>query len=144
MIKTFRGMLADNAQERIHLGTNKGMVGYRILKFQIMSETPYDQNAAEHIVKIYKKEQSTVDGVVNFSSSILLGVAIINNNTTGYSYPSIPTIIFDQETFNQDIFVTHSDVVNAVPCNYYIELEQIMLSTDEASVASLKDIKVNA
>lgn len=134
----------DGGQDMIPLSSKDGSVGYRIIKFQIMSETPYDQNAAEHVVKIYKKQQTTIDGVVNFSSSILLGVAIINNNTTGYSYPSIPTIIFDQETFNQDIFVTHSDMVNAVPCNYYLELEQIKLSENENTVATLKDIRANA
>ena len=51
-------------------------------------------------------------------------------------------VIFDNEKFNQDIFVTNVDVVgNSAPINYYIELEQIKLSLDENTVATLKDIR---
>ncbi len=146
MIKTFRGLIADNAQDTIVLHTNDGSTGYRIVKLQIIPNTPYDQNAAEHVLKIYKVNQnppsgSLIDGVVDFSDNTLLGVAIINNNTTGYQYPSIPTIIFDTEVFNQDIFITHIDMVNAVACNYYLELEQVKLDMMENTVATLKDIR---
>ena len=143
IIKTFRGILADGQQNKIRLSTKKGKIGYSIKKFQIMSKTPYDQNAAEHITKVYKITQGTIDGVVDFADGSLLGVAIINNNTTGYQYPSIPTIIFDQEVFNQDIFITHVDAVNAVPCNYYLELEVTSLSDNAASVSTLRDIRLN-
>ena len=37
VVKTFRGLLADGAQERIKLQTSTGKVGYRIVKFQVMS-----------------------------------------------------------------------------------------------------------
>ncbi len=146
MIKTFRGLIADGAKDTIVLHTNDGSVGYRIVKFEIISNTPYDQNAAEHVTKIYKVSQTTatmpgVTGTVDFSDNTLLATAIINNNTTGYQYPSIPTIIFDQEIFNQDIYVTHIDMVNAVPCNYYIELEQFKLDLSASTVATLKDIR---
>jgi len=141
MIKTFRGLIADGLQDTIVLHTNDGSTGYRIAKLQIMSNTPYDQNAAEHVLKVYKVSQTTVDGVVDFSNQTLLGVAIINNNTTGYQYPSVPTIIFDTEIFNQDIYITHVDAVNAVPCNYYLELEQFKLDINEMTVATLKNIR---
>jgi len=144
MIKTFRGLLTDSSpgnQNQIRLSTIKGKVGYKIIKLEIMSETPYDQNAAEHIVKIYKDEQTTIDGVVDFTDSNLLGVAIINNNTTGYTYPSLPTIIFDTEIFNQDIFISHTDKVNAVSANYYLELEVIPLDDAGAEYTTLKDMR---
>ena len=143
MIKTFRGLLTDGEQEKIRLSTKKGKIGYRILKFQIMSDTPYDQNAAEHVTKLFKVPQNSVDGKVDFSDGNLLGVAIINNNTTGYQYPSVPTIIFDQEIFNQDIYITHIDLVNAVACNYYLELETINMTDNAAAVSTLRDIRLN-
>ena len=147
VVKTFRGLLTDSSpgnQDRIRLQTIKGKVGYRITKFQIMSDTPYDANAAEHIVKIYKSEQTTIDAVVNFTDSDLLGVAIINNNTSGYNYPSVPTIIFDTEVFNQDIYITHKEVLNAVNCNYYMELELIPLASDEAAITTVKAMRGTA
>jgi len=144
VVKTFRGLLTDsspNNQNQIRLSTIKGKVGYRIIKLEIMSETPYDQNAAEHVVKIYTEEQTTIDGVVDFTNSTLLGVAIINNNTTGYTYPSLPTIIFDRQIFNQDIFITHTDKVNAVSANYYLELEIIPLDDKGAEYTTVKDLR---
>lgn len=143
MIKTFRGILADGGQDKIRLSTKKGKMGYRIIKFQIMSDTPYAENAAEHVTKLFKITQTTVTGQVDFSDGNLLGVAIINNNTTGYQYPSIPTIIFDQEIFNQDIYITHIDMVNAVNCNYYLELETMPLTDNAAVVSTLRDIRLN-
>ena len=38
MIKSYRGLIADGAQDRIPLHTNDGKTGYKIVKFQIMGE----------------------------------------------------------------------------------------------------------
>ena len=140
-IKTFRGLMADDTQDTIVLHTNDGSTGYRIVKFEIMTKEPYAGATAEHVIKVYKTQQSTIDGVVDFSNQTLLGVAIINNHTTGYQYPTIPTVIFDQEIFNQDIYVTHKDMDAGVACNYYLELEQVKLDLSESTVATLKDIR---
>jgi len=141
-IKTFRGLLGDDAQERIRLETLDGKTGYRIKKFQIITEQPMAGTSAEHVVKVYSIQQTAIDGVVNFSEQTLLGVAAINNDLTGYRYGMIDTIIFDGVTFNQDIFVTHKDVVgNTTPCNYYLELEQIRLDDVEATAVILKNFR---
>jgi len=141
MIKSFRGLLADGAQDTINLHTNDGKTGYRVVKFEIMTKEPYAGATAEHVIKLYKTQQSTIDGVVDFNDTDLLGVAIINNHTTGYQYPTIPTVIFDQEIFNQDIFITHKDMDAGVACNYYIELEQMPLDLNESTVATLQSIR---
>jgi len=142
MIKTFKGILADDAQDRIRLSTIKGKVGYRIVKFQISTTQPFDASIEEHVVKIYNESQSTINGVVNFTDSNLLGVAVVSNNTAGYQYPiSTQPVIFDREIFNQDIFVTHSDVLYATACNYYIELEVIPLDDAGAEYTTLKDMR---
>ena len=76
MIKTFRGLMADGAQERIRLRTNKGDIGYRIRKLNVITNTP-GASADESTVMIWKNEQASVstDTVdINFSNGELLGV----------------------------------------------------------------------
>ena len=136
-IHSFRGLLEDGEQDKIGIQGSVGAVAWRVVKFEIMSNTPYTENAAEHVVKIFREEQSAVTGTVDFTSNELLGVAIINNNTTGYQYPSLPTVIFDNALFSRNIWVTHIDVVNAVSCNYYIELEEVKVGAAGMAQLSL-------
>jgi len=140
VVKTFRGLLADGGQDQVNLTTSKGKVGYQVKKFEIISHKPFTNND-EHIVKLYKNLQTTIDGVVNFSDADLVGVAIVNNSSAGYSNPSIPVIIFDQEIFNQDIYVTHWSDTGSDACNYYLELEVVPLNDAGAQYTTLKDIR---
>jgi hypothetical protein len=73
-----------------------------------------------------------------------LGVALWQKSS-GNAYNPTDSVIFDNEIFNQDIYITQSDVEGATAssCNYYIELEQMDLALDEATVATLKDIRNN-
>ena len=140
MIKTFRGLIADLVQDTIVLHTNDGEMGYRIIKFQIFSNAPGTKES-EHVVKIYKVSQTTIDGLVDFSDNTLLAAAYLETHA-GAAYPDNPqNTIFEQEIFNQDIFVTHQDVNTGDACNYYIELEQFKLDLSESTVATLKDIR---
>ena len=139
MIKSFRGLLGDGGQVTIRLGTNKGEVGYRIVKFQAIANSPGAQSQ-ESVLKIFTYEQATVDGTVDFSNSELLGVVYYRDNNNDI-YPSSNEIIFDHVKFNQDIYLTHSDVAVCQSCNYYLELEQVKLSKDEAAVATIKDMR---
>ena len=50
-------------------------------------------------------------------------------------------VVFDNVVINQDIFVTHTDTNANIPINYYLELEQIALSDNEATVATVKDMR---
>jgi len=125
-VHSFRGLLDDGGQDEINLERSNVTLAYRIIKLQILPETPFDQASAEHVVKIYRENQSgSIDGVVDFADPDLLGVAIINNNTTGYQYPPASNVIFDNVLFSRNIFVTHSELLNTVKCNYYIELEEV-------------------
>tara|TARA_R100001244_G_scaffold126637_1_gene97036 strand:+ start:602 stop:1027 length:426 start_codon:yes stop_codon:yes gene_type:complete len=141
MIKTFRGMIASQGQDTIVLHTNDGSIGYRIVKFQTISNDPAS-TVAEMIVKIYKVSQPVIDEKVDFSDNTLLAVSYgsegSNNN------PPL-NIIFDNDVFNQDIYVTYfDDSGNAIPANYYLELEQFKLDLSESTVATLKDIRNKA
>jgi len=141
-IKTFRGLLTDGAQDTIVLHTNDGSTGYRIVKFQIMPKLP-GSVAAEHVVQIWKIAQSSVptsDPPVDFSDQTLLAAAVVGNSTNNRLLSNME-IIFDNEIFNQDIYVTHTDDNAAEACNYYIELEQVKLDLNENTVATLKDIR---
>jgi len=138
-IKTFRGLIADGAQDTIVLHTNTGSVGYRIVKFQVMQDEP-GQESAEHTLKIYKTSQTVIDNKVDFSDQRLLGVGLWHKHS-GVTYPSDNTVIFDREIFNQDIYITHQDTDGSAPANYYMELEQIKLDLNENTVATLKDIR---
>jgi hypothetical protein len=142
MIKSFRGQIAHGGEETIRLSTNKGLIGYRIKQLQIITTTPYATGNAEHVVKVYSTPGHTVDGVVNMDDPTFLAVAITNDSTSGYQWFTGQQIIFDNVVINQDIFITHAEVHGSTQaCNYYLELEQIKLSVDEAAVATLKDMR---
>jgi len=139
MIKTFRGLMADGVQDTIVLHTNDGAVGYRIKKFEIMTQRP-GTTAYEHVVQIWKTKQVAVDNVVDFSNQTLLAAAFIQDDSAPH-YVASSQVVFDTEIFNQDIYVTHSETNAALACNYYIELEQFSLDLSENTVATLKDIR---
>ena len=142
MIKTFRGLLSDGEEDRIRLSTKKGKIGYKIVKFQIIGNNPGNKDQ-ESVVKIFKVTQSSVTGTIDFSDGNLLGVGywalIATANTEGVGGP----VIFEQEVFNQDIFVTHKDNNTGEECNYYLELEVMPLTDNAAAVSTLRDIRLN-
>jgi hypothetical protein len=144
-IKTFRGQIADTDQDTIVLHTNDGSTGYRIVKLEIMTSEPFAGATSEHVLKVWSKEQTTpyTDFTVDFSDQILLAAAITTNHTTGYANPLPVVVVFDNVIFNQDIYITHTDSSNSQALNYHLELEQIKLSLDENTVATLKDIRNN-
>jgi hypothetical protein len=144
-IISFRGLMADGAQERIPLQTNKGLIGYRIVKFEIMSYTPVTIGTQESVVQIWKTEQtapSTTTVSIDFSNNRLLAAAVWTGSDDP-RYQSAQQVIFDNEKFNQDIYITHTNTDGSEACNYYLELKQMDLALDEATVATLKDIRNN-
>ena len=141
-IKSFRGLLADGGQNTIKLSTNDGSTGYRIVRFEMIAQLP-GSSQAEFIMKIYKTPQTTSDHYIDFSDNILLAAGFLQTQA-GETSPYSQNIIFDNEIFNQDIYITLKDQVGGDFCNYYIELEQIKLDLNENTVATLKDIKNQA
>ena len=142
MIKTFRGLLADGGQDRIRLGTNKGKVGYKIIKFQTFPTEPGEQNI-ESTAKIYKVKQTTVDNTVDFADNTLLAAAYYQDGTD-VNLAGSESVIFDNEIFNQDIYITAFDSASDQKTNYYIELEVIPLTDHAAEYTTIKDIRSNS
>ena len=141
-IITFRGKLDMGVEEKIHLSTNDGLTGYRINKFQIIGNTPGTGSNPEYIAQIFLTSQvGSIGNSVDFSDSDLLGVVFLNGNTNP-AYPSNELIIFDKETFNQDIFISITDASGStVPCNFYIELEQFKIDLNTSTYHTLKNIR---
>ena len=137
-IKSFRGKMVDGGMDTISLHTNDGSVGYRIKKVQCVPENPGTTNT-EHVFKIFKIPQTAVTGSIDFSDNTLLASVYLSSRDDRYGGDNI--IVFDNETINQDIYLTHDDTNNAGAVNYYIELETVKLSLDENTVATLKDIR---
>jgi len=143
MIKTFRGKLEDGEQEVIRLSTKKGKIGYRIKKLQVVTAAPGTANL-EHVIKVFKVTQSAATALIDFSDGNLLAVAVTQDYTAAYQLGWNQHIMFEQEVFNQDIYITHKEGVgNALACNYYLELETMPLTDNAASVSTLRDIRLN-
>ena len=139
-IISFRGLLPDGEQESIPLTTIRGLIGYKIVKFDIMPESV--NNAQISTVQIFSIRQGTPTNAIDFSDQTLLAVAVHQNNSST-AYPWSGGIFFDNIIFNQDIYITHQETGATDPVNWYIELEQMPLALDEATVATLKDIRNN-
>jgi len=142
MIKTFRGLLADGVEQKIRLSTKKGKLGYRIIKFELMPKA-MGTVVQQSVMKLYKISQVAVDALVDFSDGNLLAAGFIGNDTSTHVYPPSPSIIFDQEIFNQDVYITHKDTKTGEACNYYLELETMPLTDNAAAVSTLRDIRLN-
>jgi len=143
MIKTFRGLIADGDTDTIVLHTNDGSIGYKIVNFQVIQEKPGTQNA-ESIVTI-KKVDFTPVSTVDLSDNTILAVAFYGAPQNAQAYPIQEVIIFEQEIFNQDIYIGNQDIGGeASKINYYLELEQLSLDFNENTVATLKNIKNEA
>jgi len=135
--------LADGGQDRIRLSTIKGKVGYRIVKFQMMSNVTLPSTASvDHVIKIFNQEQTTVptgSDTIDLTNTEILGVGVLTLGATYGAYTQI--IIFDHKIFNQDIYITHTDADGTDSCNYYLEMEVIPLDDKSAEYTTVKDLR---
>jgi hypothetical protein len=140
---SYRGTLAIGEQDRIRLRTITGKRGYIITKFQII---PVAMGTADYeaVGQIFKKDQTgSITGNMNFTDSDLLAVAYQKSESSSSAGPfGGEVVIFDNEKFNQDIYVTMEDASGGTnPVNYYIELTTKDLSDIEATMLTLQSIR---
>lgn len=144
-IKTYRGRLTDPEQITIRLSTNKGEIGYKIKKLQVMPWDVDGTTAHEDSVQVWTRKQATEVADIDFNNSELIAAAYFMRTTTGGGTPATAvaydTIIIDNVVINQDIYITMKSGQGGQSINYYLELEQLKLSQNEATVATLKDMR---
>ena len=116
-IKSFRAKLADGQQLKVRLGTNNGMTGYNIKKFQLFPAQP-GAVRQESCVKLYTVAPAAVDAIVNYDDSTLLGSAVITGDTTQVDLPNneVSGLIDSTKVLKsidgiEFIFLTDEDVV---------------------------------
>ena len=139
---SFRGIIDQGLEERIKLSTKDGKTGYKVTKFQIMTESPGSQHY-ETLVSIFSKAQGSGKTLVDFSEADLIGAAYIEDNHS-YNNPMSEAIIFDNQIFNQDIFVSTASLTGTERTNYYIELEKIALTDIQATQLTLQSLRTIA
>jgi len=130
-------LLDNGEQDTINLHTNDGKTGYKVVKFQVLSAGPVGLSP-EAVISIWKEAPTAISANIDFNDNRLLAAAFYENNQN-VAAEGQNVIIFDNEIFNQDIYVTCYSTDGEI--NYYIELEQMDLALDEATVATLKDIR---
>jgi hypothetical protein len=138
-IISYKGQLPIGEQDRIKLKTIKGKVGYKISKFQIIISDTTD-TSYQLVAQVFKTDQTgSISANIDFSNGNLLAVAHADaeNNFNNGS-----VIIFDNEKFNQDIFITMLDTDGGTtPGNYYLELEAMELSDLESTYLTLQSMR---
>ena len=130
-----------DSTDSLILHTNNGLTGYRIKKMQIIPKDP--TNVTNEIVFQMFTIPTASTRLIDFSDQTLLGCAHYSNHLSGTIYPEDSTIIFDNVVFNQDVYLTCKTSTGSTGVNYYLELEQIRLDLNEATVATLKNIRNN-
>lgn len=144
-IISYRGLLADGEQDIINLHTNDGKTGYKIVKLDVFPENPGHTADKELLVTVWSVEQATHAAgpatTVDFNNQELLAVGYFTENSSGSVVTNPAVVIFDNRIVNQDIFVINQDQSTGESANYYIELEQIDLTEDQALVAIIKNLR---
>ena len=140
---SFRGKLDVGVQRKLKCSTLKGKTGYKITKFELMTQAP-GSAAFEYCVKIFSTDQSgNIVDTVDFSEGDLLASTcqFMNSDNVGIFTDQV---IFDNAVFNQDLFIYVTDTkgaAGAAQCNYYIELETMPLSDIESTKLTLQSLR---
>jgi len=124
-VHSFRGLLGDGDQRKIRIQGSVGAIAWRITKFEVIG--PDGNTNFEHVVKIYREEQSSITTAIDFTEDELLAAAIICEDNSR-SILNQPVIIFDNSLFVRNIYVCSKGHDNSADVNYYIELEEVKVS----------------
>lgn len=152
-IVTFKGSIDHDTKQEIRLSRNNGLTGYRIRKLQLFPAGAQNSGGFDYSYKACVTAYSTDHDpqepaaandyrMVEFDDPTLLAAGFFTMSASADTNPEELWVVIDNKKINQDIFLTYFNVgANDVPINYYLELEEMKLSLDEATVATLKDIR---
>ena len=141
---SYKGKLPIGEQERIKLSTTDGKTGYRIIDFRIIPGRP-GVDSGEYIGQIFKRDQTgSITSVIDFTNSDLVAMSMFKTHANNV-YANSETVIFDNEKFNQDIYIYIVDAEGGTdPANFYIELETMSLSDLESTMMTLQSLRTLA
>ena len=135
--KSFKGMLANGAQDKIYLAGGESDIGFKLVKLSLIAKTPGTVAETEGVVKIYKEKQTSIDAIIDFTDDLLLAAAAYQDHD-GSNYPSSIDIVLDDEIVNQDIYITWSCTDNDIPMNYLLHLEEVKMTSSEQAVVNFR------
>jgi len=143
-IKSFRALLTDGDQIRIPLHhAGKGM-GFKIKTLQVMPNDIDGSSNHECSVQIWKQKQLSLATDIDFNNSALIGAAYyvrsLNPSAPYVALMSEQTVVFDNEVFNQDIFVVYKTGQGGQLINYYLELEEVKMTDAHEAVVNFDAI----
>jgi len=141
MNKSYKGKLADGTTLRIRLSTNNGLMGHQIKKLQLFPCGSSSSFEYESFVLVNSTDPGAQSATPDFNDPTLLAAAFFTMSPNATVYPEDLTIVIDEKKVNQDIFISHNNNTGDDAINFYLELEQVKLSKDEATVATLKDMR---
>jgi len=124
---SFRGLLGDGKQEKIRIEGATGEIAWRITKFHLLPNDPAG-SAGEFTVKIYRENQSSITGVIDFTEDELLAAGFFSAGNSSQNYPQDVHVIFDNALFVRNIWISSIDSDASSSINYYIELEEVKVS----------------
>jgi len=129
-VHSFRGLIPSGEETKIRIEGAVGAIAWRIVKFELMGYKPGDgsEGSYECIAKIARNPVASVSGTVDFTDANILAVGLCFSNT-GPHYSEQVYTVFDNDLFNRNIFVSQIDIDAARSLNYYIELEEVKLSS---------------
>jgi len=122
-VHSFRGLLGDGGQDEINLERQNVNLAYRIIKFEGIAQKPASEDQ-ESVIKIFKEEQTSLDAEIDFDNPDLLGVVSFLE-LSGHASSGPTNVIFDNELFSRNIYVSHADGSTGASANYYIEIEEV-------------------
>jgi len=123
-VHSFRGLLLHGNQDQISIQGSVGAIAWRMTKLSLIAGAP-GAGAQLSTVQVWREEQSSVVGTVNFSDNELLAVGLYHQQTGVYGIHTI----FDNQIFTRNIYVTHNESSSGQSINYYFELEEVTVST---------------
>jgi hypothetical protein len=125
-VHSFRGLLDDGGQAEINLERQNNNVAYRIVKMATIGST-YGASNQQSVIKVYREEQSATTSTIDFNDVDLLAVGVTSSEAGVQNVPQ--SVIFDNTLFVRNLYVTHVENVAALLCNYYIELEEVPVTS---------------
>jgi len=123
-VHSFRGLLANGAEDEINLERQNMNLAYRIVRFELMANAPTASDN-EAVVKIYRESQAgSIDATVDFTQTDLIAAGYWRQ-ADNPAYPINTQTIIDPILFSRNIYITLQQGSGSASCNYFIELEEV-------------------